>query len=131
MPSISFVDLLFGHLVGDYLLQNNWMALSKNRNAWRNTVHCIIYTLSIMLFCRTADWRFVTLVFVSHWIPDYFSIGGIWLKLIRGRSMVEFMHTVDDSQKNILTGAFTSIVYVVVDNTIHLLAMWYGWRFIQ
>lgn len=77
------------------------------------------------------DWRFVLLVFVSHWIPDYFSLASVWLDLIRGRSITEFLHTMtNDNQKNVLTGAFTSFVYIAVDNTIHLLLIWYGWKII-
>lgn len=36
------IDAIVGHLVGDYLLQNDWMALNKKANA---TIAAILFLL--------------------------------------------------------------------------------------
>ena len=57
MEASVFINLLFGHLVGDFLLQNKWMALSKGNNSWRCLVHCIVYTASV---CALTGFQFAT-----------------------------------------------------------------------
>ena len=48
-----FVDAIVGHLIGDYLLQNDWMAMNKKKsgeNGWTACwVHCSLYTLAVMI----------------------------------------------------------------------------------
>jgi hypothetical protein len=34
--------MLFGHLVGDYLLQPNWIALSKKSSFPVACLHCVV-----------------------------------------------------------------------------------------
>jgi len=54
-------EMLLGHLVGDYLLQNNWMALGKskyNGMGWLTcTVHCVLYTLAVCFIMQ--NWSIV------------------------------------------------------------------------
>ena len=42
-------EMLIGHLVGDYLLQNDWMAENKAKHkglGWLTcAVHCLLYTM--------------------------------------------------------------------------------------
>ena len=51
-------EMLLGHLTGDYLLQNEWMAMNKSKNhivGWTAAiVHCWIYTFAVCLFM----WKF-------------------------------------------------------------------------
>lgn len=46
-------NALVGHLVGDYLIQNDWMALNKKQSSLHCAVHCGLWTLSVILF---AGW---------------------------------------------------------------------------
>ena len=41
------VSALVGHLIGDYLLQNDPMAAGKKQNPWICTVHCLVWTLCV------------------------------------------------------------------------------------
>lgn len=36
------ISALVGHLVGDYLLQNDYMALNKKKSSFHCMVHCSI-----------------------------------------------------------------------------------------
>jgi membrane-associated HD superfamily phosphohydrolase len=122
-----FIYGIFGHLVGDYLLQPKKMALNKSAKTWKGfsicILHSLIYTASIFI----VIWRFnllaVILIFVSHFIIDYWSLGQIWLKLIKGRTFEGAYSSQDKSREFDI--AFTSIVYTVVDATFHLLILWF------
>jgi hypothetical protein len=124
-----FIGILLGHLLGDFVLQNNWLALSKNHSSTRCLLHCLIYTLSVSLFTiLNPIWAII--IFISHYPIDRYSLADKWLKLIKGRSIEEFLtqnkYSKIDSHK-ILSGGFTSIIYCVVDNTFHIILMVIGW----
>lgn len=143
MEASVFINLLFGHLVGDFLLQNKWMALSKGNNSWRCLVHCIVYTASVCAL--TGIWApiWIGLVFLSHYPIDRWSLADKWLDLINGRSLEDFMIngkrnmpkyiiTMDAWEHYIiLRGGFTALVYAVVDNTMHLGIMYYGFKILK
>lgn len=68
-----FVHLLVGHLVGDFLLQNDWMAANKKKRHWPCFVHVLIYTIAVCMACRgyTGSWILLALfVFVPHYLID-------------------------------------------------------------
>lgn len=63
--------LLVGHLVGDFLLQNDWMALNKKTRTWPCVVHVSLYTLAVLACAGwLADWRAWLLVAVPHFAID-------------------------------------------------------------
>ena len=61
---MDFVNLLFGHLVGDYLLQNKWIAMNKSGNTFKCFIHCIIYTFCVCTFVQDYSFKFWQLVFL-------------------------------------------------------------------
>lgn len=83
-----FAYLVLGHLVGDYLLQNSWMAMNKANKWIPLLVHCLIYTLSIvvaMLFGDfTLSWIVIAIVFVSHVFLDKRFFVVWWVRTIMG-----------------------------------------------
>ncbi|KEO83671.1 DUF3307 domain-containing protein [Tumebacillus flagellatus] len=103
------MDWLIGHLVGDYLLQNDWMALNKKKKSWRGelacNVHCVLWTLSVLLFTGWWDWRHALLVYLSHYILDRSPL----IKII-----VNFINI----------GKPQPWVYIMYDNTLHLLFLY-------
>ncbi len=128
-------DMLLGHMVGDYLLQNNWMALGKSKHSglgWFTCfVHCALYTLAVCTIMWVWHPLWALIVFLSHFVIDKFGIPEMYLKLIRGRSLEVFLN----DEENVvwtpyigLRSGFYIFVYVVVDNTMHLLLMFYGWK---
>lgn len=148
-----FARLLLGHLVGDYLLQNYWMALKKNQSAFRCFVHCLIYTFTVCV----ATWHFepvwILCVYLSHFPIDRWSLAEKWLKLIHGRTLRDFLiaghldllrdikdsapeymgsYELSEPQQNyhILRGSFHAIVYTVADNTMHLVLLYVGAQYL-
>ena len=145
--------LLLGHLVGDYLLQNEWMALNKSRKDTElpGFVHALVYTLAVavLTYQSTDTWRYrevwCYVIFFSHWPVDRYSLAEKWLKAIRGRTLEGFLHrghrdipydyyphlTEGPQNYRILRGGFHALVYAVTDNTMHLLLLYLGWTFLQ
>ncbi|MFH1142285.1 MAG: DUF3307 domain-containing protein [Candidatus Uhrbacteria bacterium] len=50
-----FVAILFGHLVGDFVLQTKKMVLNKANPGWAGrgwcALHCLVYTLNADSLC--------------------------------------------------------------------------------
>ena len=68
------MNYLMGHLLGDILLQNKWLARKKIETYYGIILHSGIVSCSIWLFTK---WNFsqILLVFVTHFLIDKFSIG--------------------------------------------------------
>ena len=59
---------LLAHLVGDYLLQSDWMALEKTKKFWIALVHGFFYALPFLFL--TQDPQKLALIAVSHAFID-------------------------------------------------------------
>ena len=128
-------EMLLGHLVGDYLLQNNWMALSKSKHSglgfFTCVVHCVLYTIAVCTIMWVWDINWVIAVFLSHFVIDKYGIPEMYLKFINGRSLQSFLDNPENKEYTPYIGlrsGFYIFVYVVVDNTMHLLLMYYAWK---
>jgi len=129
-------------MVGDFLFQNKWMALGKGEDSLKCLVHCLIYTATVGLFTNYNPY-WMAVVFLSHYPIDRWSLGEVWLKFINGRSLGDFIRNgkkdipMDLSNADLwdnyitLRGSFSALVYAAVDNTMHLLLMYYGYKGLQ
>ena len=71
-----------GHLLGDILLQNRWLARAKRDRWWGMMLHCLIVTVSTCLLANWWDIRAVA-VFLAHMAIDRWGIGKtIWPELL-------------------------------------------------
>lgn len=113
---------IIGHLVGDYLLQNDWMALNKKFSVAICAVHAALWTLSVGLF---SGWLFLQngkgaligfLLFMSHLIQDHTDIVAYWMDII--------------GQYRFRTGPCAPWSFIVVDNVWHIVTLWAIWRFV-
>lgn len=109
-----FTWLLLGHLVGDWLLQNDWMARGKQRQFINNEilVHCLLYTSTVALTLWFATRHHTTtppyltilaIIFLSHWLIDAGSLAGHWVNWFRQSK--------------------TLFVRIMVDQTMHLVVL--------
>lgn len=134
--------LLLGHLVGDYIVQNDWMAKWKTANSERSvtevplsvllfswgkvndtnwgtlqpalacTVHCLLYTMSVWAF---SFW----------WMPWWGCLACfvVHWPIDRFRLARKWMENVS-GQKEFANGVFSPWSIIVVDNVFHLLTLW-------
>jgi hypothetical protein len=67
------------HFIGDFLLQNNWMAKNKagfHFIGWAACfVHCFIYALPFLFYLSITG---VSLVFLTHFVIDKFRVAYYW-----------------------------------------------------
>lgn len=141
-----FAGMVLGHLMGDYVLQNNWMALNKKRMAIPCWTHCFLYTVCVYLSVYpyinnkliniSDNILFVLGIFMSHYVLDRTHLIDRWMKFYGTRSWDSCMPVRVDFEGNVVpdwTDSFTAgetvrtifgtIIYVVVDNTLHLIMM--------
>src|SRR5271167_1883923 len=82
-----FAASMLGHFVGDYLLQNQWMATRKSLKGMPGhiacTIHVLLYTFAVALF---VGWHplFLLIVAIPHWIIDRWSLANYILRAKNG-----------------------------------------------
>ena len=125
------IELLLGHILGDYLLQNDKMAKGKSRRGLEGTtwctLHCVIYSACVAaLMIHGAGWRVEgmnrlsswgvawLIAFLCHYWIDRFSLGSRWMKW--------YGQTLD--------GPFAPVVYIGVDNGMHLILMYLAFKYL-
>lgn len=122
MPSDTLTLAIVGHLVGDYLLQNDWMALNKKKQCLPLLVHVVLWTQSVMLF---TGWMFlpwqqrlavIVILTFTHAVQDHTDVVTKWMDLI--------------GQRQFRTGPCTPWSIIVVDNVWHIVTLWAVWKFI-
>jgi len=117
------IELLIGHLLGDYIFQNDWMANRKHKPGYLGLkaclIHCTIYACMVTVVMIASNWQSklepaassivaFLIAFVTHFPIDRWSLGHKWMQ-VYGHS---------------LEGPFVPCIYIGVDNGMHLLLMW-------
>lgn len=92
------------HLIGDYLIQNDWMALNKKNHDWICAVHVLAYMIPF-LFCGLNEWQ-LGLIACQHFFQDR---GGfiVWLMKVKG-------------SEKFATGPCSPWSIIVTDNVVHV-----------
>lgn len=75
------MNYLIGHLVGDYLLQNDFMAQNKKRSTFPCLVHVGLYTVAIALFTGWPWWA-LAIVAATHFAQDRTQVIGWWMRTV-------------------------------------------------
>lgn len=64
----TIIKIIFCHLVGDYVLQCDFIAQTKGKNWYHLFVHCALYVLPFYI-AFGLDWK-LALLFATHIIID-------------------------------------------------------------
>lgn len=129
-----FESLLIAHVVGDYFLQPIKMAIQKGEKGVKGflicLIHCLVYAFPFLFICTDPD--FSVWIILTHFLIDRYSIGNCILSIIDGRSFEWYMNERFGNERiaNLHAG-FTAVVYVIVDNFIHLMSMYLFLRFLM
>lgn len=123
MNVAALVGALVGHLVGDYLLQNDWMALHKKDyglvGEFRCAVHCVLWTVAVCVFAgwsllpHVGSFYLPIILFVTHFAQD------------RGQLVARWMDAI--GQKQFRTGPCAPWSSIVVDNVWHIVTIYFIW----
>lgn len=65
-------DQILAHLVGDYLLQSDWMAQRKRASAWVAIVHALAYTVAFLPL--TTSPTALLVIAGTHALIDHFAL---------------------------------------------------------
>jgi hypothetical protein len=107
------MEQLIIHLISDFWLQNDWMALNKKKNFWIALLHSFIYAIPFVLLTHSISALFV--IFITH-------------ALIDGTNIINKLNQIKNCNFKTLTGYgenrpdWISIWLIIIqDNSIHLL----------
>jgi hypothetical protein len=108
-------EMLLGHLVGDYVIQNTYMATRKTKESLPCLVHCICYTFAIFALCWAwFPWWGYLVVFGLHFPIDRWRLATWWME-----------HGPIDQKLFASQGApFWPWSVIMVDNIWHLLTLY-------
>ncbi len=99
------MEYLIAHLVGDFLLQNDWMAKGKKRSSWICACHVLFYMMPF--FFTELQWWQLLLIAIEHWIQDRTNLVTWWMKTV--------------GQEDFSRPPMAPWSVILVDNTWHLL----------
>lgn len=132
------LGLLLGHLFGDYIFQNDWMAKNKSKllpgtarpdteeagrpwdeATWQGLIglnacsaHCLLYTACVYGFSYGwMPWWGLVLCFVCHFLLDRYRLAFWWMTCVSGQA--EFAR-----------GPLAPWSIILVDNVFHLYTLY-------
>ena len=108
-----FSWLFIGHLVGDFLLQNRWMANEKAANITPLLTHAIIYTLSVSAFAQFSGGISLTaslIILLSHALLDRRGFTNYWLRVVNKSEDLLWLNIVSDQCWHLLILAFMTLL---------------------
>ena len=110
-PNMMYpLAMLIGHLWGDYVLQDSWMAYEKKTNKLALFVHCTVYTACVVGIC-----------FAAGLLLPWWAIAAVWIAhLINGTWLIERYFAWFNKVKIEDCPLFLRII---IDNTVHLTTM--------
>ena len=66
------------HLIGDFILQNEWMAVNKKQSFFASLIHVLVYILPFLL-CSLQWWQ-IGLIAIQHFAQDKSEFVLWWLR---------------------------------------------------
>lgn len=106
---------VLAHLIGDYLLQNDWMAANKRKSSFVCLVHCFFYALPFVFLCHATLGQ-VSVIMGSHFLIDRFGLAQYWVKLINWN-----WRSVNFGFDNNKPRYLSVWLLIIVDNTFHVM----------
>lgn len=76
---LSIILGILFHFIGDYLLQNDWMAQSKTRSWEPAIIHAGIYTIPFVYVC---DGKWIFIILATHYLIDRYRLATYWIRLV-------------------------------------------------
>lgn len=111
----SLTLAIIGHLVGDYLLQNDWMALNKKKQILPCLVHCLLWATAVVAFSGWWSASVFAVLLATHFFQDHTNIIMWWMTRV-------------NRQQQFATGPCSPWSIIVVDNVWHIVTIWAVWR---
>lgn len=104
------------HLFGDFIVQNDWMALNKQEPNAKGFFACAIHSLLYALpFLLIGTWQAVLIIFITHFLIDRWD----WFKYaLAFRNGINYVFNLGYNQDRPFTVAV--VLYIITENSLHL-----------
>jgi hypothetical protein len=114
-------DQLVAHLVGDFMLQNDWMARNKYHSSLACGVHVVVYTLPF-LFITQNPWTLLVIA-GTHFAIDRWRINRplIWVRNVLFPGPRPWDECSETGFSSDLPDHMARLLYIAFDGTLHIL----------
>jgi hypothetical protein len=125
------VQLLL-HLFGDFIVQNDHVALNKKKNTLKGWLYCLFHCITYSLpFLLITNWKAVIGIGITHFIIDKTNIVAYFCA-IKNNTKIYNQQDITKWRYNISNFgylperpfAITIWLLIFADNTIHLILNW-------
>ena len=99
------MEILIAHLVGDYILQSDWMAENKKKSNIACLIHTIFYVLPFLLISYISLWQIIIMA-IQHYYQDRYNFV-VWFMKVKG-------------SPNFAKSPMTPWSIILTDNILHL-----------
>lgn len=109
-------DQIVAHLIGDYILQSDWMANEKTKQSFAAGIHATTYTLPFVFITQSVP--ALAFILVTHFLIDRFRLARyvVWLKNGQWSSPVTATGYSEDKP------AWLAVwLLIIADNTLHII----------
>lgn len=128
-----FVGVL-AHMLGDYVIQSDWMALEKTKRWLPAVAHAVSYGLPFLVVTRNP--LALVVIVVTHAVIDHYRLARhvVWAKnLLAPRSYRHPWSECSGTGYHQDRPAWMAVwLMIIADNTMHVvinsLAIWLAWR---
>ena len=119
--SIAEAIVLAGaaHMVGDYIIQNDWMATEKTKRWWPATVHAVTYGLPFLLVTQSV--LALAVIVGTHAVIDRYRLARhlVWFRNQFAPRAARPAHTATGSPPD--RPDWLSVwVLIIADNVLHM-----------
>jgi hypothetical protein len=124
-------DQIVAHLVGDYLIQSDWMATEKTKRSLAAALHALSYAVPF-LFITTTPWALAFIV-VTHFVIDRWRLARYvcWAKNAVGGAYAPWSECSGTGYHKDRPPWLAVWLLIIADNTLHLLCNGIALRWLQ
>jgi hypothetical protein len=113
------------HLLGDYIIQNDWMAINKKIPNTKGLLACFIHCFTYAVpFLFILGWTAVFWIFFTHFLIDRWKLVDWFIALKNGNKQINNFGFSED--RPIIV---TLWLYIITDNIFHIFCntfiIWY------
>lgn len=123
LTAATALGILLAHLVGDYLIQSDWMANEKTKRWWPAVAHGLTYTLPYALITQSLP--ALALIAGSHIVIDHYRLARhvVWAKnlIAPSRYRYPWRECSGTGYHQDRPPWMAVWLMIIADNTIHLL----------
>ena len=123
------MEQLILHLVGDFVLQSDWMARNKVKRLWPAIVHAAVYSLPFFLIGSIPA---VSVIFATHLIIDRYRLVRyvVWLKNWLGPGQRPWAECSETGFHNSTPEWLAVWLMIIVDASLHLICNYCALRWL-